>query len=147
MLLSSRCYMEALPWRTLSGWDRCCSKTCRYLSALSRCGSCWCSPVPSEMQAFELSPDHRLDGLSSLWSGGHSTHGFAWWSFNLHQCAHQAVFSGFWESSWARALISMTEGPKSSGIQQWCLSLSVTHRDFLLYLLWNLLNVIGRKDF
>ncbi len=99
-----------------------------------------CTPVPSEMLAFELNADNTLEGLSPSLVRRTRRPWFSTRMSNLDSSDHRTLFH--FETvyfKWALAhnerIMPMSdavssEGPKTTGIQQRSSALSLTHRDF-----------------
>ncbi len=91
VLIAAVCGFALSCWNTQGlTWNRshlegsiCCSKNVIYLSGfIVPSKTCklpiphLCTPIPSEMLAFELNADNTLEGVPPLYPGGHGVHDF-----------------------------------------------------------------------
>lgn len=125
--------------------------------SLSRCSSCqfhrrWCTPVLSEMQAFQLNFEFVWPQNSFYFASVHFKWSLVHWreqrfgpcshmAYTLHDGALTLVCKcrsfrdrDFWNCSWAHGVFSygrimsvfktvLPEGPKITGVQYWLLTL------------------------
>ncbi len=89
VVIAAVCGFALSCWNTRHPeWSICCSKTFIYISAF-RLPSDYlpkhasypyrihvCTPIPSEVLAFELNADDTLEGLILFYPGGHGIHDF-----------------------------------------------------------------------